>query len=117
MFNFFSKIIAHNYTPSIIHYMFNNGCINNKSFEMHFGDFGKHIHFCDCCPHKRFDKLTRYLTKVSLNRFKGYYNIEKYHDMMYIMLLIMKAQQKVPYVRSTLPSAIIKHLIIPFIYQ
>ena len=118
-YTYFVEILRHTSSSHIVHYMLNNCYINEKSFNdyLRYHSCEDRNYFCECCPHKQFDKLTSYLTKVSLNRFKGYYNIEKYHDMMYIMLLIMKAQQKVPYVRSTLPSAIIKHLIIPFIYQ
>ena len=115
-YTFFVKIIRFSKYPYVIHYMLNNGHVNNKSFEIYHSfsnDFNLHLrscNFCDCCPHKQFDKLTNYLTRVSLGKFTGYYNIEKYYDMMYTMLLIMKAQHK-------LPTTVIKHLIIPFIYQ
>ena len=112
-YSFFNKIMRFSTTPYIIHYMLNNGYINNKSFNDYYDCLrftGRPI-FCKCCPHKEFDKLTNYLTEVSFNRFKGYYNIEKYYDMAYIVLLILKVQSK------NLPSTIIKHLIIPFIYQ
>ena len=110
LYTFFEKIIYYSTDSHIIHYMFNNGCINNKSFTPCFtSSLGHHV-FCKCCPRKHFDKLTYYLTAVSLNKFKGYYNLEKYYYMINIMLLIIKAQKN-------LPSVIIKHLIIPFIYQ
>ena len=124
-YTFFAKILHYSCNTDIIHYMFNNGCINNESFRRYYEFLSSFNNlyrqaFCQCCPHKHFDKLTRYLTKVSLNKFKGYYNIEKYYDMMTTMLLILKAQQKMIHIRSTLPNlpiTIIKHLIIPFIYQ
>ena len=113
-YTFFTKIIQYSSEPHIIHYMLNNSYISSKCFEIYFNFpsiFNEHNHvFCKCCPHKRFDKPTYYLTKVSLNRFKGYYNIEKYYDIIHTMLLIMKAQHKIP-------AIVIKHLIIPFIYQ
>ena len=117
-FTYFTKILSYYNSSHTIHYVLNNGCVNEESFNI-YQKLSSRIHdrFCACCPHKLFDKLTSYLTKVSLNRFKGYYNIEKYYDMIYIMLLIMKAQQKLSHTGSTLPSAVIKHLIIPFIYQ
>ena len=110
-YTFFGKVITYSRIPSVIHYIFNNGHINNKTFEIYFSGLQTYHHnFCKCCPHKQFDKLTNYSTKVSLNKFKGYNNLEKYYDMLNIMLLILKAQQR-------LPTAVIKHLIIPFIYQ
>ena len=91
---FFVDIMYFNKNPYKTHYMLNNGYINNKSFEELFRWVGRtcEYKFCDCCSHKQFDKLTDYLTKVSLGKFTGYYNIEKYYDVMYTMLLIMKAQ-------------------------
>ena len=116
---YFIKILRYASDPRVLHYVFNNGYINEKSFDDYLKcDFYGHLkYFCRCCPRKQFDKLTSYLTKVSLNKFKGYYNIEKYYDIIYTMLLILKTQQKLPHIGSTLPSAVIKHLIIPFIYQ
>ena len=112
MYTFFTKIIQYSIDLHIVHYMLNNSCINDESFELYFDlvAYTQHKQFCRCCPHKQFDKLANYLTKVSFGRFRGYYNIERYYDMLHTMLLIMKAQQK-------LPITVIKHLIIPFIYQ
>ena len=112
MFPFFSKVVRYSKSISVIHYVFNNGCVNNESFEDYFESHWGFTHkqFCLCCPHKQFDKLTYYLTSVSLSKFKGYYNLEKYYDMLYTMLLILKVQQQ-------LPSVVVKHLIIPFVYQ
>ena len=111
-YTLFGKIVCYSSTPSIVHYMFNNGRINDTTFEIYFRilQHVPHRSFCKCCPHKQFNKLTNYLTKVSLDKFKGYYNLEKYYDMIYVMLLIMKAQQR-------LPTSVVKHLIIPFVYQ
>ena len=115
MYTFFTKIMQYSTSSYIMHYMLNNGYVNDDTFSIYskYGYLDNTCNWhgsCKCCPNKRFDKLVNYLTMVSLNRFKGYYNIEKYYDMMITMLLILKAQQRVP-------SAVIKHLIIPFIYQ
>ena len=82
-----------------IDYLLNNGYINVNTF-----DGIKDIL-------NKYEYLVTYLTKVSLNKFTGFYNIEKYYDMITIMLLILKAHQ------TNLPTTVIKHLIIPFIYQ
>ena len=55
-------------------------------------------------------KLLKYLNNTSSDKFTGYYNLEKYHYMIPIMLLVTKIQ-------TVLPKCIIKHLIIPFIYR
>ena len=60
--------------------------------------------------HQKHIQLLKYLTDISLNKFAKYYNLVKYYDMTYTMLLIIKVQKKVP-------NTIIKHLIIPFVYQ
>ena len=111
-YSLFVKIIHYSRNPLVIHYMFNNGYVNYSCFENYFGKlcYTYHKSYCKCCPHKQFDKLVNYLTKISLNKFKGYYNIEKYYDMMTTMLLILKTQR-------LLPTAVVKHLIIPFVYQ
>ena len=83
-----------------IEYVLNNGHINSETFDSldECGEYSQHRH------------LVEYLTKISLNRFTRFYNIDKYYDTATIMLLIIKTQQR-------LPSAIIKHLILPFVYQ
>ena len=110
-YTFFVKVMYNCSILQITNYMLNNGYINNTSFEDYF-DLTRTQHCFKRVnyPNKHFDKLVNYLTKVSLSKFKGYYNLEKYYDMFHIMLLVMKAQQR-------LPTAIIKHLIIPFVYQ
>ena len=107
-YTLFSKILAYSRNPITIHYLLNNKCIQYSYFRRISLDHGMDL--CNCCVDKQFDKLTEYLTVISLNRFVGHYNIEKYYDTLKTMLLVLKVQQE-------LPNALIKHLIIPFIYQ
>ena len=107
-FTFFTKIIRYTNNLAIIHHLLNTRCIQHSYFGQ-LGNYQRQVR-CVCCQNKHFDKLVNYLDSVSLSKFKGYYNLEKYYDMLYIMLLVMKAQRR-------LPTAIIKHLIIPFIYH
>ena len=99
------RLISLNKVMPRINYILNNGYISSGTFS-----------FITSSPKilapmiNKFRGLVKYLTNISLNRFTKFYNIEKYYDMVATMLLILKAQQRVP-------SAIIKHLIIPFIYQ
>ena len=118
-YTFFTRVIRYGQFSNMVHNMLNNGYINDESFEKyHSHDWLAECKiFCKCCPHKKYDKLVNYLTKVSLNKFKGYYNIEKYYDMIHTMLLILKVYPKLSHIEFTLPSTIIKHLIIPFIYR
>ena len=84
-------------------YVLNNGHVNNETFSS--------LDECDgCVEYSRHRHLVKYLTRISLTRFTKFYNIDKYYNTATIMLLIIKKQQR-------LPSAIIKHLIIPFVYQ
>ena len=102
----------------IYNYVMNNGCVNNLTFILFKKCEGNHIAKYDSTI--RFGNLVSYLTRVSFDRFRGYYNIEKYYYMIHTMLLVMKAQQMVSVkgqVWYSLPNTIIKHLIIPFIYQ
>lgn len=89
-------------------YMLNNRGISITSFESMYN------YPYNCLIHKKFYKklegLVIYLTSISLNKFTKFYNIHKYHDTINTMLLIIKVQ-------TILPSSVIKHLIIPFVYQ
>ena len=106
-YTFIHKIITYSTKQSILYYLFNNGYLHKKLFSvMH----DKMLTKFDCKILNKFASLIRYLTDVSLGKFEGFYNIEKHYYMVTTMLLILKTQQQ-------LPSAIIKHLIIPFIYQ
>ena len=94
---------------SLVNYVCNNGYINKNTLNIagsHAITFSPQI----ASNIHTIRKLVNYLTEVSLNKFTGFYNLEKYYYICHIMLLIMKTQQKIP-------SIVIKHLIIPFIYQ
>ena len=94
-----------NEVVSRINHVANNGHISNSTFR-----FVTNLHDNLVPMINKFRGLVKYLTDTSLNRFTKFYNLDKYYDMVITMLLILKTQQR-------LPSAIIKHLIIPFIYQ
>ena len=104
----FCKILHFCKNPIITHYMLNNGYISNETYNKK--RMVKHYCYNQCCTRKYYNKQLDYLTSISLNKFKGYYNLEKYYNILHVMLLVMKSQKK-------LPSSVIKHLIIPFIYQ
>ena len=87
-------------------YVINNRYINNEFFDKM--NSGTRIIYDN--RYKKLKELMYYLTDVSLNKFPGFYNIEKYYDMIYIMLLVTRVQ-------TILPKSIVKHLIIPFVYQ
>ena len=116
-FTLFDKIMCYSHGSVIRNYVLNHSYINYRAFrrESSMGYDTDYNHtFCKYRP------FVNYLTNVSFGKFKGYYNIEKYYYIVHMMLLIMKAQQKMPYVGSTvtsLPPVVIKHLIIPFVYQ
>ena len=94
-----------------LYYLLNNGCINNDTFTFYNDDKYNDDEYNDGhLTLSKYKYLVKYLTDTSLGKFKGYYNIKRYYDMVTTMLLILKAQQ-------WLPSTIIKYLIIPFIYQ
>ena len=100
-----------NTTESIV-YVLNNGYIDNNTFTC--TNYYKCSHFLD-----RYKWLVKYLTKVSLDRFTRFYNIEKYYDTCTSILLIIKVYQKLSNDGHNrwLPSNIIKHLVLPFVYQ
>ena len=103
---------------NIVDYVINNGYINNLTFIIFKTNHIAHVNKNYSMVH--FEKLINYLTEVSFDKFRGYYNIEKYYYMIHTMFLIMKVQQKSSVknqLKYSLPNTIIKHLIIPFIYQ
>ena len=107
----FTRIVTSNVEHTIKH-MFNTKgiCCNsfNKMLKYEWMNLPyRHLY-------RRSKDLIIYLTKISLNRFTKFYNTEKYHYVIHTMLLIMKAHRSAT---TQLPSTIIKHLIIPFIYQ
>lgn len=117
-------------TAESIRYVLNNGHIGNNTFDC--ARYRTCAHFLD-----KYKCLVEYLTKVSLDRFTRFYNVEKYYDIGTILLLIMKVYQKIPRevalkslpqeiaLKSSLnnghsqwlPSNIIKHLVLPFVYK
>ena len=102
----------------IVKYAMNNGCLNNFTFVNFNATHQRRISKYHSIV--RFGKLVGYLTIISFDRFKGYYNLEKYYYIIHTMLLIMKAQQRLSakgQLNYSLPNTVIKHLIIPFIYQ
>ena len=109
-YTLFNKIMTYSTTPSIIQYLLNNHCITTKLFT------SPNFLVTDIAStysrklYKQSHKLVNHLTIISFGNSTGYYNIEKYHYILHIMLLVTKAQK-------IIPSAVIKHLIIPFIYQ
>ena len=101
----FASGVLRNGTTSMVKYMFNNRYLSNNGINYMCMWAGSHIRLC-----KQLRQLINYLTMVSFNKFWGYCNTEKYHGMIYIMLLVTKVQKRLPF-------TIVKHLIIPFIYQ
>ena len=99
-YNFISKIMRYSKKLPIAHYVFNNGGVNNDSFNDMYGRDKNY----------KYKQLVEYLTIISLNKFSRHYNIEKYYNVCHMLLLVMKVQR-------VLPTAVIKHLIIPFVYQ
>lgn len=95
-------------TNSIIEYAINNGYLNNTSFDDVCNNYIWYYNDNDLLY--KFDIFVKYLTNVSFNKFPGYYNLEKYYYITHMLLLITKSQK-------ILPSTIIKHIIIPLIYQ
>ena len=112
-----------------ISYLLNNGHINISTLQCyssgHIDDITirRKCYKCDNIAkyipkvHNYVD-LIDYLTRISLGRFTKFYNIEKYYDTCTTMLLIIKAQSKDNTMTNRkLPPSIMKHLILPFVYQ
>ena len=89
-------------------YFLDNRCIDNNVFEKcrRYDSVYHGIHR----KYSKVSGLVKYLTTVSLNRFIGYYNLDKYQHIINVMLLVMKVQ-------TVLPKNVVRHLIIPFVYQ
>ena len=89
----------------LINYILNNGHVTSDTLDVR-----------NICGYqteimlRKYANLVIYLTKVSLSKFTGFYNIEKYYYMINTMLLILNTQK-------VLPKNIVKHVIVPFIYQ
>ena len=106
-YTFINGILKHGNIQTVM-YMINNRCISNYSFSC--ARPHKYGNVAIVSLYNNAKNLTGFLTSISLGRFAGYYNLERYHYMIHTMLLITK-------VRTVLPKNVIKHLIIPFIYQ
>ena len=104
--SFISGIISNGNTK-LLGYVINNRCINSQVLIDKTICYGSH-------ERRSFIRnllgVSTYLNNISSNKFTGYYNLEKYHYMIHIMLLVTRVQ-------TVLPRCIIKHLIIPFIYR
>ena len=106
-FHTFMTGVADMGNPKLLIYMINNRWLSNRDFCVTPG----YKCYIENRPKlQQSKKLVNYLTNVSLGKFEGYRNTEKYYNMIHTMLLIMKVQKKVP-------TSIVKHLITPFIYQ
>lgn len=87
-------------------YVINNRSIDNEFFDKISDD----IRVISSDYRNKLKELVRYLTDTSLNKFAGFYNTDEFYNMIYIMMLVTRVQK-------SLPKSIIKHLIIPFVYQ
>lgn len=106
-FTLFVKIAYYTNNHLIVEYMSNNGGVTNFSYTL----LNKSANvIANYKWYTKYEQLVKYLTDVSLNKFTKYYNIVKYYDICYLMLLITRVQKKVP-------KIVIRHLIVPFIYQ
>ena len=107
-------LIYYNNTICLIDILLNNVGVAYDTFdEIKTNQHSEYI-FEQCkinlYAHQKHIQLLKYLTSVSLNKFTKYYNLVKYYDMIHTMFLLVKVQKKVP-------NTIIKHLMIPFVYQ
>ena len=96
---------------SNVKYILNNGYINKDTISRINNCSGRLLQSSIISSNiSTVGKLIDYLTDVSLDKFTRFNNVEKYYYMIHTMLLIMKKQHLVP-------PRIVKHLIIPFVYQ
>lgn len=109
----------------LFEYVLNNGYININSLNIHkYKIYGRYYRMINQTiynmKNKCFDDLKKFvlfLDKVSFGQFKGYYNLLEHNYIMFIMLLVIKVIKKSNTNMYCLPLPIIKHKIIPFIYQ
>ena len=107
--------INENYNK-MLNYLLNNGYIGNNTFTF----LNQRRYRRIVTPLIKYIHLVKYLTNTSLGRFTRFYNIQKYYDIITTMLLIIKVYQKLSctgVALTSLPPVIVKHLILPFIYQ
>ena len=109
--NFVRLIYTSNQNIESINYFMNNGYINIDTFNIneHSLNTINTVNTINTMLNK-YKNLVIYLTTISLGKFTRFYNIEKYYDTVIVMLLVLK-------VHKILPNNIIRHIIIPFIYQ
>ena len=106
---------SHEHAIQSTNYLLNNGNVSNNTFI-----FLNHYSYPQYGPILyKYKHFVKYLTKISLGRFIGFYNIEKYYDTCVILLLIIKVYQRSPNNghNQWLPPNVIKHLVLPFVYQ
>ena len=112
--SFVILLLYYNGSIWIINRLFDNGGVTYDIFDSIYTNCYDKCEYKQCVihlhVHQKHIQLLKYLTSVSLNKFTKYYNLVKYYDMIHTMLLIIRVQKRVP-------NIIIKHLIIPFVYQ
>ena len=125
--SFISSIIYY-CDNSMLHYVIDNRCIDNKFLTKMYTKTKSYVGY-EPRFYSKLLKLSMYLNSTSLYKYPGYYNLEKYRYMIHTMLLIINVQQVLPHPElalkslpqrvalKSLPKCIIKHLIIPFVYQ
>ena len=95
----------------LVHHIFDNGCINSDTLNLLTEDIHDYVD-----DMQEYINLVNYLTRTSLDRFRGFYNIINYYDTCIVLLLVMKRYSKMVTTRW-LPSNVIKYLVLPFVYQ
>ena len=106
-YSFICNIIIHS-DDAILKYV-----INNRGFNKKLLSEIKSRCMVSMNQYLMFDKLlklSKYLNKKAVHKFPGYYNLERYYNMMHTMLLVMKVQ-------TIFPKCVIERIIIPFIYR
>ena len=108
LYTLLSKVMVYCSEPKIIHYMLNNGGSNICSFDA----FYVPLNFvnCKCCVGKYYKGLITCLSNGSLDKHLKFYNLQEYYYLIHTLLLVVKVQR-------VLPGVIVKHVIIPFVYQ
>ena len=112
-----NQSIIYNWDMIGIYYLLNNGHVNEDTFV--FMDNYGYIYETNNPLTKilnQYKCFVEYLVNLSMNKFTRFYNVEKYYDTCVIVLLVIKRYQKLG-TNKWLPTSIIKHLILPFIYQ
>ena len=108
-YSFMCNVVAHS-NETVFKYVINNRCVNNELFACIDKECMPYLCYQYVNIIQNLSKWLTHLNNTSLYKFTGYYNLEKYHYMIPIMLLVTRVQ-------TVLPKCIIKCLIIPFIYR